>query len=126
MSSKKILATNKQVRSEYEIIETYEAGIVLTGPEVKSVKHGNSKLQGSYVVISSNGQPALIGSHIAAYKPAVNAQTNYDPSRTRSLLMNKKEINSLEDLPKEVREEFEMWERASNQSLAEFNKKYNL
>ena len=90
-----ILATNKKIKADYQILEKYEAGVVLTGPEVKSAKTGQINLKGGYVTIDSKSQVWLIGAHIARYKPAGPSQTNYQPTRNRKLLLNKKEIKSL-------------------------------
>jgi SsrA-binding protein len=86
------LAENKQARHDYEILETFEAGIVLTGPEVKAAKLGQVNLRGSYVTIRDNAA-WLLNCHISAYKPA-NLQ-NYLPTRTRKLLLTKTEIDTL-------------------------------
>lgn len=89
------LATNKKVKADYQILEKYEAGMVLSGPEVKSVKAGQINLKGSYVTIDSKSQVWLIGTHIAKYKPATSVQQNYQADRSRRLLLKKKEIKSL-------------------------------
>lgn len=83
---------NKKAKREYEILETYEAGIVLTGPEVKSVKQGRIKLEDSYVRVKDNGV-ILINCFIAPYPYADNS--DYDPRRERRLLLHKKEITRL-------------------------------
>ncbi len=93
--SKKIINQNKGGLFNYEVIETYQAGIVLTGPEVKSVKGGQIGLKGSYVSIDGQSELWLVNCHIARYKPAQNVQANYQPERQRKLLLRKKEINSL-------------------------------
>lgn len=88
-------AINKRARYDYEILEKIEAGLVLTGPEVKSVRLGNISLKGAYVTLKTSGKTPeawLINAHISAYKPA-GEQLNYDPERSRKLLLNKKEIN---------------------------------
>jgi SsrA-binding protein len=103
MPSNKSLATNKQVRSDYSILETYEAGIKLTGPEVKSTKAGRVNLKASYVIIGSDLSPHIVGCHIAKYKPSASVQQDYDPTRTRVLLLNKKQIKSLYGKLKEKR-----------------------
>ncbi len=87
------LAINKRAKYDYKILETYEAGIVLFGHEVKAVKNGKISLKGSYVTIKDN-QAYLINCLISPYQPK-NTPENYDPSRTRQLLLNKKEIKSL-------------------------------
>ncbi len=88
-----ILAVNKKGRFDYEILETYEAGLKLTGAEVKSAKKGRVNLKGSYVTIH-DGEAQIINMHIAAYDKASN-QTGYDPYRTRKLLLKKSEIERL-------------------------------
>lgn len=88
------LAKNKRAFFDYEILERWEAGIILTGAEVKSVKAGQVNLKGSFVVLTEE-QPFLINCHIAPYKQAKGTQKDYLPTRTRKLLLNKKEIKSL-------------------------------
>ncbi|MCS6956736.1 MAG: SsrA-binding protein SmpB [Patescibacteria group bacterium] len=80
---------NKKFYRDYEEIESFEAGIVLTGAEVKSVKAGGLKLEDSYVKILSDG-PYLINANIPNYK--FNNEKNYNPTRSRKLLLKKKEI----------------------------------
>lgn len=89
----KILALNKRAAFDYHILETFEAGLILKGFEVKSVKLGHISLAGSYVVIK-NGEASLLNAHISPYQPK-NIPKNYDPTRTRKLLLHKKEINYL-------------------------------
>lgn len=86
-------ATNRTARFEYTILDTYEAGIELFGFEVKSVKTGHVNLTGSFAVIKDN-QAWLINATIPAYQPK-NALKNYDPLRTRRLLLRKKELKEL-------------------------------
>jgi SsrA-binding protein len=93
------LAFNRQAKRDYEILKTYEAGIVLKGYEVKSVKSGQINLKGSYVSIkreedSDLPKPFLIKAHIPLYKPAGQID-EYNPYRDRKLLLNKDEINQL-------------------------------
>ncbi|MCK4520688.1 SsrA-binding protein SmpB [Candidatus Parcubacteria bacterium] len=88
-----ILAQNKKAYFDYEILETYEAGIVLIGQEVKAIKTGHVSLKGSYVVIK-NQEMFLIGANIPPYQPK-NAPSNYSPERSRKLLLKKSEIKSL-------------------------------
>jgi len=88
-----ILTQNKKVFHDYSILEQYEAGIVLNGQEVKSLKTGRGTIQGSYVQIK-NKEIFLIGAIIPPYQPA-NAPEDYDPKRDRKLLLQKKEINKL-------------------------------
>jgi len=90
-----IIATNKKAYFDYEILETLEAGVVLSGPEVKSAKYGKINLAGSYVALDGAGTPWLINAHIAAYPPAQQVQRNYNPTQSRKLLLKKKEIINL-------------------------------
>jgi SsrA-binding protein len=84
---------NKRARHEYHILETYEAGMILTGPEVKSLRSGQANLKEAHCVIR-NDKMLLIGCHISPYKPA--ARNNpVDPARTKELLLRKKEIEKL-------------------------------
>ena len=84
---------NKRARHEYHILETYEAGMILTGPEVKSLRAGQANLKEAHCMIR-NEKLLLIGCHISPYKPA--ARNNpLDPARTRELLLHKKELNKL-------------------------------
>lgn len=89
----KIFAKNKRAFFDYEIIEKYEAGIELFGFEVKSIKKGNISLKGSFVTIK-NGQVCLINASISPYQPK-NTPPDYNPSRTRKLLLKKEEIKIL-------------------------------
>lgn len=85
-------AENKKAFFDYEILEKYEAGIVLEGHEVKAVKTGKVSIAGSYVKMM--GQEAFLwGAVIQPYQP-LNVPKNYDPQRSRKLLLNKKEIDS--------------------------------
>jgi len=86
-------ANNSKAHFDYEILETIEAGLVLEGHEVKSVKTGKASIKGSYVKIV-NGEPYLIGANISPYQPA-NTPKDYDPQRSRKLLLSKKEISVL-------------------------------
>ena len=88
----KSIAFNKRARFDYDITETFDAGLVLEGHEVKSAKTGNVSLAGSYVKVSAHGA-SLIGAHIGPY--AYAPQDNYEPTRTRTLLMKQSEINGL-------------------------------
>ena len=86
----KIITKNKKAYFDYKVLETFEAGIVLSGPEVKSVKKGQINLKGSYVTIS-NKEVNLLNTHIAPYQFA--KIESYNPKRTRKLLFHKKEVN---------------------------------
>ena len=85
---------NRKARFNYEILETFEAGLVLLGHEVKAIRAGKGKLEGAYVIIRG-GEAFLVGSNITAYQPA-NAPKNYDGERVRKLLLSKKELAHLE------------------------------
>jgi len=87
------LAKNKKAHFDYDIVETYEAGIVLYGYEVKSVKLQHISLRGSYISISDN-EVYLLNTHISPYQ-AANMPKDYDPTRIRKLLLNRSEINTL-------------------------------
>ncbi len=87
------LADNKQARFNYDILETHEAGLVLTGPEVKSVKAGQISIKESYVTFH-NGAAVLTNAHISLYK-AAGPQPDYEPTRGRRLLLKAKEISYL-------------------------------
>ncbi|MDD4996207.1 MAG: SsrA-binding protein SmpB [Patescibacteria group bacterium] len=91
----KVVANNKKAYFDYEVIQTMEAGIVLSGPEVKSIKNGRVNLVGSYVYVDNNNVPLLINAHVDFYPPAAQIQKNYNPTQTRKLLLHKKEISSL-------------------------------
>ncbi|MBI5729062.1 MAG: SsrA-binding protein SmpB [Candidatus Magasanikbacteria bacterium] len=87
------LADNKKALFDYEILEDYEAGIALSGPEVKAVKNGQINLKGSYVVFAG-GNPTLLNAHISPYAFA-GKLADYDPTASRRLLLKKREINYL-------------------------------
>ena len=87
------LIENKKARFNYEIGETYEAGIKLFGYEVKSLRKGLGSLDGAYAVVRG-GETFLIGAEIPPFQ-AKNAPANYDPRRNRKLLLTKKEIRAL-------------------------------
>ena len=89
----KILAENKKAFFDFEILEKFEAGIVLLGQEVKSIKTGKINLAGSYVVLKNN-EAFWIGANIPPYQPR-NIGGNYNPQRDRKLLLKKKEIKYL-------------------------------
>jgi SsrA-binding protein len=88
----KVLSNNKKAFFDYEIIEGLEAGIVLLGTEVKSAKEGKINLKDAFVKIM-NGEAYLLNCHISPYSHG--NITNYDPTRTRKLLLHKKELNKL-------------------------------
>ncbi|OHB17071.1 MAG: SsrA-binding protein [Parcubacteria group bacterium RIFCSPLOWO2_01_FULL_40_65] len=84
---------NRKVYHDYEILEKYEAGIILKGHEVKAIRNGKISILGSYVQIIDN-EAFLIGATIVPYQPK-NTPQNYDPEKNRKLLLNKKEITGL-------------------------------
>lgn len=88
----KIVATNKKAYHDYFIEETYEAGIALSGTEVKSVRLGKVNLRDSYVTLKS-GEALLVGAHISPYEKG--SYFNVDPLRIRKLLLHKTEIRRL-------------------------------
>ncbi|HYE13169.1 MAG TPA: SsrA-binding protein SmpB [Pyrinomonadaceae bacterium] len=90
----KVIVTNRAAFHEYHILATYEAGAVLTGTEVKSVRGGQIQLKESYVGVR-DGEAWLFNAHIAHYSHG-NRQ-NHDPVRTRKLLLNRREIDRLEE-----------------------------
>lgn len=89
----KILAVNKRAKFDYEILETFEAGLVLKGYEVKSVKIGHISLRGAYVVIQ-NEEAHLLNASVSPYQ-AKNTPEGYEPTRSRKLLLHKKQIKYL-------------------------------
>lgn len=89
----KTLALNRRVRHDYEVLETYEAGIVLTGSEIKSARAGRANLRGSYARIR-DGEMWLLDMHIAPYKQA-GQYFGHDPDRPRKLLLHRRQIERL-------------------------------
>lgn len=88
-----ILVENKKAFFDYEILEKYQAGIVLTGQEVKSIKNKRMGLQGSFV-ISKDSEVFLLNANVPPYQ-ARNIAGEYNPKRTRKLLLKKSEIKEL-------------------------------
>jgi len=84
------LIEHKKARLNYEILEEIEAGLELLGPEVKALRAGLGKLEGSHVVVR-DGEAYLVGSHIPPYQ-AANMPKGYDADRTRKLLLTKGQI----------------------------------
>lgn len=91
--SHKIVANNKKAFHDYFIEEKYEAGIVLTGTEIKSVRQGNVSIKESFCKITSKGELIVTGMHIAPYEQG--NIFNVDPLRVRTLLMHRREIDKL-------------------------------
>lgn len=92
MSGKKIIANNKKARHDFFIDEVYEAGIVLTGTEIKSIRQGKVNIKESYARIE-NGEVIIYGMNISPYDHG--NIFNVDPVRPRKLLLHKKEIRKL-------------------------------
>ena len=86
------VATNRQASYRFNLLERFEAGLVLTGTEVKSLREGNAQLKDSYAVVR-DGEVWLIGLYIAPYGPA--SRENHEPERPRKLLLHKHEIERL-------------------------------
>lgn len=86
-------AINRRAKFDYRILETFEAGLVLSGHEVKAIKNGRISLRGSYIAIR-NEEAWLINTNIPAYQPK-NMPDDYDPTRDRKLLLHRKEIKGL-------------------------------
>ena len=87
-----VVATNRKARFDYSILETFEAGMVLTGSEVKSLRKGNCRLKDSYLVFRKL-EPYIQSVYISPYSPA--ADRNHEPERRRKLLLNSGEIKKL-------------------------------
>lgn len=96
--TKKTIANNPTAKHNYTIQDTYEAGIVLTGTEIKSIRNGKVNLKDSYANIK-NGEVFIYGMHISPYEHGNIC--NKDPLRTRKLLLNRREINKLTGLIKQ-------------------------
>jgi len=88
-----VIATNERARYDYEILDTVEAGLVLTGQEAKSAKTGGMKLKGAHVVFHG-GEAFLLNSHISKY-PKAGKLEEYDAERSRKLLLRKPELARL-------------------------------
>jgi SsrA-binding protein len=86
------VATNRQASFRYNLLERFEAGIALTGTEVKSLREGGAQLKDSYATVR-DGEVWLIGMYIAPYGPA--SRENHDPERPRKLLLHRREIDRL-------------------------------
>ncbi|HKR63608.1 MAG TPA: SsrA-binding protein SmpB [Thermoanaerobaculia bacterium] len=91
-SGEKLIASNKKALHDYFIVQKIEAGVALTGTEVKSLRAGNAQLKDSYVTLK-DGEAFLFGAHISPYSHG-NLE-NHDPERTRKLLLHRREIEKL-------------------------------
>ena len=90
---RKRIASNRRARFDYEILDTYEAGLSLLGPEVKSLRGGKASLAEAFAVVR-RGEAWLVGCHIPPYEQA--GRENPDPLRERKLLLHRREIAALE------------------------------
>ena len=89
----KIIANNRKASFEYFLLEKFEAGLVLQGSEIKSIRAGQMSIQESYVDVENGEQAWLVEAHIAPYEQA--NRFNHDPKRKRKLLLHKKQIREL-------------------------------
>jgi len=91
-TGRRLIAENRRARHDYELLEKMEAGMVLKGTEVKSIRGGKVQLKGSYIEVR-NGDAYLIGAHVSPYSHG-NIQ-NHDPERPRRLLLSRREIDRI-------------------------------
>ena len=91
----KLIAENRKARFDYEVLEEYEAGIVLTGTEIKSIRDGKANIKDCYGVIREM-EVYLLNMHISHYEQG--NIFNHDPLRTRKLLLHKKQINKFNNI----------------------------
>ncbi len=91
-SSRKLVCSNRRARHEYQLEETFEAGLVLVGSEVKSLREGGAHLKDAYARVI-RGEIFLVKAHIAPY--AMASRENHEPERERKLLLNRREIDRL-------------------------------
>jgi SsrA-binding protein len=89
---KESVARNKSARHDYHLLETYEAGLVLTGTEVKSLRDGKANIADAYGIVRG-GEVFLLNAHIAPY--GSGGYVNHDPTRSRKLLLHRREIRRL-------------------------------
>jgi SsrA-binding protein len=92
-SGEKLIASNKRAFHEYHVLDKFEAGMELTGTEVKSLRDRGATLKDSYVIFKA-GEAFLFGAHISPYTHG--NRENHDPERTRRLLLHRREIEKLE------------------------------
>ena len=91
---------NRKARHNYDVIDTYIAGIVLVGSEVKSIKGGKCNISDAYCYVDSHNEIWLKNSHVSKYESDIF--TNHDELRERKLLLNKKEINKIKEKSQEA------------------------
>ena len=89
---KQVIARNKRARHDYHIMDTWEAGLVLTGSEVKSLRDGKANISDAYGIVK-NGEVFLLNLHISPYEKATHF--GHEPARTRKLLLHRKEIRRM-------------------------------
>ena len=94
----KVIATNRKARHQYHLHDVHEAGLVLVGSEIKSIRAGRVSLQEGFVVFE-NGEAWLVNVHIAQYDPA--SRQNHEPKRRRKLLLHRREIDRLQSRAQE-------------------------
>jgi SsrA-binding protein len=92
MAADRVIATNRKAFHNFQVLETYEAGLVLRGTEVKSLREAHVNFKDAYAAIE-HGEAWLIGCHIAPYHHGTDA--NHDPERRRKLLLHRREISRL-------------------------------
>jgi SsrA-binding protein len=95
VGDEKVVATNRKAFHDFFILDRFEAGVALTGTEVKSLREGRANLKDSYVLFR-NGEAFLLGTHISPYTHG--NRENHDPLRTRKLLLHRQEIEKLASL----------------------------
>ncbi len=95
------VATNRRARFEYEILDDFEAGLILQGSEIKSIREGKIDISSAYVRVRE-GEAWLVGAHIAPYLSA-GAWGQHDPARDRKLLLNRREIDVLKSKTEQER-----------------------
>ncbi|USN48992.1 MAG: SsrA-binding protein SmpB [Pseudobdellovibrionaceae bacterium] len=94
----KIISENKKARHDYEVVETFEAGVALQGSEVKSLRDGQCNLKDSYVAFVKD-EAYLQNAHISVYK--ASSYNNHDPERLRKLLLHRNELDRLQGVIRE-------------------------
>lgn len=92
VGGRKLITSNRRATHDYEILETFEAGLVLLGPEVKSLREGRANLSDSYAVLR-RGEAFLVNAHVSPYEKA--GRDNSEPRRERKLLMHRAELSRL-------------------------------
>ena len=90
--NEKVVASNRRARHDYQIVETYEAGLVLQGSEIKSIREGHVQLKDSFAHVR-DGEAFLIGSYIGPY--AFSRDGGHEPERNRKLLLNRRQIDRI-------------------------------